>query len=391
MIRKLSAVCAVLLASVQAAAAQDLVPRFYYRNIGIGTADGPSSSSGAQDLHRLRLMLSPDLGPVSIDAAYEHGLSISSFRSSFAVSGGLGLTSTGGEWLPLQGVIAESGHVIWSHRVDRLAATVGADSWDITVGRQTISYATTLFLTPTDPFQPFDPADPFRTYRAGVDAVRFRAFPGTFTTIEGVVRVAGTAIDTTLTVLVRAMTEISGFELSAYAGAVHEEATFAVGATFTEAGAAFRGEASLRRSEGETVLRFAVGVDRSFGVGGRTLYVVAEYQRDGFGAAADSDLLTFLSSPPARRGELQVFGRDEVAVSGSYHVHPLATIDLLGLVNLNDPSLLLGPAASYSASGSITVRGGFFLGFGEEPTTLGSGSEFGAVPTSGYLSVEAFF
>ncbi|MCH7684448.1 MAG: hypothetical protein IIB35_12170, partial [Gemmatimonadetes bacterium] len=160
MIRKLSAVCAVLLASVQAAAAQDLVPRFYYRNIGIGTADGPSSSSGAQDLHRLRLMLSPDLGPVSIDAAYEHGLSISSFSSSFAVSGGLGLTSTGGEWLPLQGVIAESDHVIWSHRVDRLAATVGSDSWDITVGRQTISYATTLFLTPTDPFQPFDPADP---------------------------------------------------------------------------------------------------------------------------------------------------------------------------------------------------------------------------------------
>ena len=327
MIRKLSAVCAVLLASVQAAAAQDLVPRFYYRNIGIGTADGPSSSSGAQDLHRLRLMLSPDLGPVSIDAAYEHGLSI----------------------------------------------------------------ATTLFLTPTDPFQPFDPADPFRTYRAGVDAVRFRAFPGTFTTIEGVVRVAGTAIDTTLTVLVRAMTEISGFELSAYAGAVHEEATFAVGATFTEVGAAFRGEASLRRSEGETVLRFAVGVDRSFGVGGRTLYVVAEYQRDGFGAGANSDLLTFLRSPPVRRGELQLFGRNEVAVNGSYHVHPLATIDLLGLVNLNDPSLLLGPAASYSASGSITVRGGFFLGFGEEPTTLGSGSEFGAVPTSGYLSVEAFF
>jgi hypothetical protein len=118
---------------------------------------------------------------------------------------------------------------------------------------------------------------------------------------------------------------------------------------------------------------------------------VAEYQRDGFGAAANSDLLTLFSSRPARRGELQVFGRNEVAVSGSYQVHPLATIDLLGLVNPNDPSLLLGPAASYSASGSITVRGGVYLGFGEEPTTPGSGSEYGVVPTSGYLSVEAFF
>ncbi len=106
MIRKLWAVCAVVLASVQAAAAQDLVPRFYYLNVGIGTADSPSSSSGAQDLQRLRLMLSPDLGPVSIDAAYEHGLSISSFDRSIAVSGGLRLTPTGGEWLPLQGVPA---------------------------------------------------------------------------------------------------------------------------------------------------------------------------------------------------------------------------------------------------------------------------------------------
>ena len=47
---------------------------------------------------------------------------------------------------------------------------------DLIVGRQPVSWATTLFLTPADPFSPFDPADPFREYRGGVDAARLRVY-----------------------------------------------------------------------------------------------------------------------------------------------------------------------------------------------------------------------
>ena len=309
-------------------------------------------------------------------------------------SGGFGFLGQGGsgtDFLPLQGTIAEGDHVRWSNRIDRLAVSWEADRFDVTVGRQTVSYATTLFLTPTDPFIPFDPADPFRAYRAGVDAIRVRWFPGTFSTVEGVVRPAISNGDTTVTALARAQFEISGVEISSYAGTVFDDPAAAGGVTFTEAGAAFRGEVQVRRSDGNTVVRLSVGADRSWNVAGRTLYVLFEYQRDGFGAASADDLVSVITSPYAQRGELQVFGRNEAVLSAQYQVHPLWSLDVLTITNFNDPSILFAPAASYSVSGSVNLRGGLFVGAGSEAANMSLGSEYGNTPFTAYVSLEAFF
>ena len=267
------------------------------------------------------------------------------------------------------------------------------DQWDLVIGRQTISYATTLFLTPTDPFVPFDPADPFRAYRAGVDAVRLRVFPGAFTTVEGVVRISTTVndSDTLVTALARVQSDVGGIEVSAYGGAVYDEPGGAVGVTVTEFGAAFRGEAQVRRSGGATVVRFAVGADRSWNVSGRTLYVALEYQRDGFGAGSSDELISVATSPAAQRGELQALGRNEAALMATYEVHPLATLQLLTLSNFNDPSVLLSPSISYSASSTINLRGGLFFGFGSEFDGSNIGSEYGNTPPLLYASLEGFF
>ncbi len=335
-------------------------------------------------------MATPAAGPFSADLAYESFLTLSTGSAS-PFSGALG-EPTSNEWLPLQGTIASGAHAEWSHRVDRLAVRYATSAVEVTVGRQAISWATTLFLTPADPFAPFDPSDPFREYRAGVDAARVRVFPGPFSEVDGALRVADTPGGRKVTAAARGRTSLGALEASAWGGVVFGEPAGALGATFTGAGAAFRGELEVRRSGGRTVLRGAVGVDRSFQVSGRTLYLVGEYQRDGFGAASAGQLPAVFVSPPAARGELQAYGRDELAFQATYQVYPLVGLEALSLVNLDDGSALLAPAASWSAGSNLTVRAGIFLGVGAEGTQpIAPGSEYGPVPFTFYASAAAFF
>ncbi len=373
-------------------AAQEIELRGYYLNVGTAAADGPFTTSGLSDLQRLRLMVAPAAGPLELDVAYEHTLLLLSTVGGVQPLAGLGETRSGGEWLKLQGEIEGSDQVSWRHRVDRLAARLELGAAELTLGRQPLSWATTLILTPADPFIPFDPEDPFREFRAGVDAARARLFLGPFTDLDLVVRPAEYDDETTLTVIGRLHTVLGGWEVGGWGGAVHDEAAGAISFTRSVAGAVARGEAVIRRTEGETVLRLAIGVDRSFAVAGRDLYVVLEYQRDGFGAAGASELPGLLSSAPFRRGELIVLGRDAASLQASIRLHPLWTADALLLWNLGDPSALIAPGLTYSLSGEATLRGGLFFGAGDERTDSGlPGSEFGAVPVIGYVSLTAFF
>jgi hypothetical protein len=385
---------ALALATVASAPSADAqMPRLrgYGLNVVLAAADGPFTAAGVQDLQRVRLMLSGPIGPVALDAAYEHVLVLTSAPDLSGLAG-IGQPAGSGDWLPLQGNLVETDNVRWRHRVDRLAAAVEHDVFAASVGRQTISWATTLFLTPADPFAPFDPADPFREYRSGVDAVRVRGFPGPISEVEAVVRPATFDSVTTMTALARARVATGRLELSGWGGIVHDDPSLAATSTLTFAGAVARAEVVLRWVDTATVARVAVGVDRSFELWERTLYLVVEYQHDGFGAADADELPAVLGSEAFRRGELQVLGRNEFAVQASYQVHPLAGVSLVTLWNASDRSVLLGPGVSWDALSFLSLRAGAYFGLGDGRTALGlPASEYGAVPASGYVSGSVFF
>ena len=90
---------------------------------------------------------------------------------------------------------------------------------------------------------------------------------------------------------------------------------------------------------------------------------------------------------------MQLLGRDEAVVQASFQVHPLVSLELLTLVNLVDGSVLAAPALSVSATQEITLRGGAFFGTGSgfDSSLLDFGSEFGSVPSLGYVSATLFF
>ena len=214
-----------------------------------------------------------------------------------------------------------------------------------------MSWATTLFLTPADPFSPFDPADPFREFRAGVDAARLRYYPTPLSEIDVVVRPTTTDVGTEMTSLARGLTTFRGWEVSGWGGILYDEVAGSVGAAGSLGATAIRGEAVVRKLAGELRLRGTIGLDRRFSIRERDLFLVVEYQRDELGAASADDYPALFESEPFRRGELQVLGRDETALQASFQIHPLWSLSGLLLWNLGDGSAIVSPSFSYSASG----------------------------------------
>ena len=378
------------------AAAQQPGLSGYYLNVATHVEGSVLGSAGASDVQRLRLMWNASPGPVRLDAAYEHTLTLRQAGAPGAQLFTAAGTASGGDWLSLDDEIHSGERAEWRHRFDRLSVRVDLGSnADLTAGRQPMSWATTLILTPADPFSPFDPADPFREYRVGVDAARLRYYRGAFTEFEVVVRPARIGERETFTILGRASTNAAGWDVGAWTGVVHD--TFG-GAAFLSGAVglwALRAEVAVRDLEGRSVARGAIGLDRTLPVASRDLYVVIEYQHDGLGATSSDELIAAATSRAFAHSEMQVLGRDTGVLQLSYALHPLVSANALWLGSLRDGSFLVSPGLSYSASESLALRLGAFFGFGDEPVgedaTWTLESEYGALPRVVFLSANWFF
>ncbi|HUK63499.1 MAG TPA: hypothetical protein VLV15_09200, partial [Dongiaceae bacterium] len=259
--RRVVPLAAVLMLLAAPAHAQPLL-KVYGFTLGGPVSDGSGGVQSMASFTRLRLMAGAEAGALIVDAAYEQSLLAVSHAPPGFPALVPGAARGVGDWLPLDGVLWTDPNAAWRNRVDRISLSSALGPAHVTVGRQAISWATTLFLTPADPFAPFDPADPFREYRTGVDAARVQAYPGPFSQLDLVVRPADTPVGNTLTALTRALTRRGAWDLSAWAGALHDQPAAAVGAAGTVGGSALRVEAELRRVPDEPpAWRAAAGVD----------------------------------------------------------------------------------------------------------------------------------
>jgi len=377
------------------ASGQDFDFSGYSLGVGTNMRNSPALPGGSGFVGRFRLMPVATLGDLVLDVAYEHVLTRTPRGGGFSITNpGGGGAST--DWLDLGWTVREDEETTWFHRFDRLALSFEAGAFEFTAGRQAISWATTLFMTPADPFSPFDPSDPFREYRGGVDALRIKTFPGPFSELELVVRGADTPAGATTTALLRGQTSMGGgaWSVGAWGGALHDEAAGAAFITGSLGATAVRAEATLREHpDGGTALRLSTGADRFFRPADRDLYVIVEFQYDEFGAKEASGLLGAATSPPYQRGEMQSLGTNTLALQASYQIYPLVSVAVMGLTNLDDLSELLSLSLGWSASQSASVSLGMFIGAGDDaldPVT-GFASEYGLVPRIAYASVNWFF
>ncbi|MDA1091828.1 MAG: hypothetical protein O3A25_00955 [Acidobacteria bacterium] len=364
----------------------------YLQTVPIFSGGTPLGDSSFAEFSRFRLSSRPRLGPLDFEVAYEHALTLRQRDAGAGFS--LGAVPSGGEWLDLDWTVTEDDQVRWRHRFDRLSLGWSPTrTVEVSAGRQAVSWGTTLYLTPADPFLPFSPADPFRQFRGGVDAARVRLYPSPLSQVDLVVRPSQTAAGDEVTALGRGLATWHNWELSGWTGSLYGDVTGAFGAAGGVGGWALRSEGALRHIDGEVVFRGAIGVDRILQLAGRDLSVGFEYQRDNLAAADPTAYLRVVLSEPFRRGEFQVLGRDETVVFAAYQVHPLVGLSGLWLWNLNDRSALLAPSLSYSAGDDVSVTVGVYIGVGENTVTVERplASEYGLSGTTGFASVSWFF
>ena len=363
----------------------------YLQTVPLWSGSTALTESNLSHFNRFRISTEPVFGTFSVGAAYEH---VATFRRREAPAGiAVGAVPSGGEWLELQWTITDEEHVRWQHRFDRLhVGWAPTDALELTAGRQSVSWGTTLFLTPSDPFSPFSPADPFREFRAGVDAARARIYPGPLSEIDIVVRPTETDIGREITALARGLTTWRNWELSGWGGTLYGDVAGAFGTAGALGAWAIRGEAVVRSREDVVVFRGTLGLDRQFQLQGGDLFLIVEYQRDGLGAAGPEAYLDVLRSRTFFRGEHQVLGRDETVVQASYQLHPLWSLAGLWLWNVNDRSALVSPTFAYSASDEASITGGVFLGFGDDSITVGRPlpSEYGLSGVTAFVSLSWF-
>ena len=364
----------------------------YLQTVPLGSVETELTESNVSHFNRFRISSESVFGSVRVEAAYEHVLTLRQRDTPFGI--GVGVVPGGGEWLDLQWTINEEEHIVWQHRFDRLQlGWAPTGSFEITAGRQAVSWGTTLFLTPSDPFSPFNPTDPFREFRAGVDAARVRMYPSTLSEIDVVVRPTKSEVGDELTALARGLTTWRNWELSGWGGSLYGDPAGAFGTAGAFGAWALRAEGVVRSQRDDVVFRGTIGLDHQVQLQGKDLFLIIEYQRDNLGAASSQEYLAVLTSDTFRRGEHQVLGRDETVVQASYQLHPLWNLSGLWLWNLNDRSALVSPSVAYSAGDEASISGGVFFGFGDTSSTPTRplASEYGLAGTTGYVSLSWFF
>lgn len=199
---------------------------------------------------------------------------------------------------------------------------------------------------------------------------------------------------TTTTALTRGTVAVGAWELSGWGGVLYGEAAAAVGVTRSVGGWGVRSELEIRHVPGaRPVVGGAIGADRRLGIWNRDLYLVLEYQHDGFGAARAAAVPAVFVSAPGQARRIAAAGRDDAVTQLSYQLHPLVSGDLLALWSLRDGSVLLAPALAVSLAAEIGARAGFYFPVGNSAVgpLLEPASEFGTVPRFGFVAASMFF
>jgi hypothetical protein len=200
------------------------------------------------------------------------------------------------------------------------------------------------------------------------------------------------------------------------AAANRAEPVFGVDAAGSIGSVGWHGEATVTLPPDEDpFVRAVLGANRAWDLG---LSASGEVYVQTFGAADPTGYLEVYTSDRYARGEIWAAGRTYAALSVGYEIDPLVRVSAFSIVNLADPSAMLGPALTWSAADNAELGAGAFVGLGRRPEDVrigvddvydeegeyaidhlwddilahaDVGSEFGMVPTVAYVQVKLYF
>lgn len=309
----------------------------------------------------------------------------------------VGLPGSGAAgFLPLTHTFADSANARVTGRIDRLNAHFHTSTLDLTVGRQAITWGVNTLFPALDMFAPFAPTQIDRDYKAGVDAVRLTASPRPHVQLEAIGAQLGPRHSNGLAAGAMVHINAGAVDMGALGGVFHHDVMAGSFGSVSVAGTVLRGELSrtvpedgadrLRRP---SFWRAGAGLDRQLTA---TLNLSAEVAYNGFGEAHPDAYPAVLASARLARGEVSGPGQWAAGGTLGWHFHPLGTLSTLALLNLNDGSVAVMPAVTWSVNSRFDVLGGTQVFVGRAPSALRvPRSEYGGLGSTAFTGIKLYF
>ena len=288
------------------------------------------------------------------------------------------LWMTIGRLMDLTHTIKEEDSWFLLQRLDRLYLALNQPWGSVRIGRQAVTWGNGFVFNPMDLFNPFPPTAIDRDYKTGDDMINAQILLPQIGNAQ-LLYVARRNPDTD---------EIESDQASV-AGKLH----FAAATTEFDlmgskhfddyvvgiGSAGYLGDAAWRLDgtwtfldDGVDYLSLVANMDYSWVWFEKNFYGFLEYYFNGLGkdnypdALLDPDITERLA-----RGELFVLGRNYVSGHIQIELHPLFQVFFTAINNIEDPSGILQPYATWDIAQNLQLTGGLSVSYGAKGTEFG--------------------
>ena len=279
--------------------------------------------------------------------------------------------------------------------VDRLFLDFVKDDFQVTVGRQRISWGTCWVWNPTDLFNPLEVLDFDYEERPATDAIRVQYYTGPVTKIEVSYKPANNPYDQILAGLfslnkwdydfnfiggLKYKRWLAGFSWAGdiYGAGFRGEVLFSQSPDSTASSFSYQQYPQLNVSSDKPISSLALSGDYTFP---NTFYIHTELLYNNIGVTAN----TLLYQPEASSLGLLTAARWSIYQEFAYDITALLRGTLFGIYNPNDKSYVIVPSLSYSLITNLDLYLVAFF-FEGEPLT-----EYGDYGTTVYARIKFSF
>lgn len=277
-------------------------------------------------------------------------------------------------------------------QLDRLQVHYSFLSYDITFGRQQISFGSAKLINPTDVFGAFSPTTINTEEKNGVDALRLKKAYGPNSELEIGVLFGNKFKAKNSAVFLRSIFSYKELEIKPIVMSYREAYGIGLDLLVPYRGALLYLESLstiIDKKEYHSYNRTTVGLEYQLG---SDFFVILEYHYNGDGREKASEYDLTASSFSLERGANFYLGRHYFNAFINYQLTPLHLLSITTFQNLTDHSNLLSPRWIWSFGENSTIETGLFLGLGKNTNIpLQSRSEFGSYGHQVFSKVTYYF
>jgi hypothetical protein len=262
----------------------------------------------------------------------------------------------------------------YRHNLDRLYVRWRTKSFDLNIGRQSISFGVVRSIRPLDFITQNRLSGLAAEQRNGVDAIRIHVpTKGGIGEVDiGIVAGKGLRTNESAAYL-RTVIPVNRFELSAVAGSFLGNVIVGAGGYTPLGDFGLRAEGTWVNANGFAgrgtgdYFRGTAGIDYAFPFS-RDSYAFAEYHYNGAGADSTASVPKLLASPGYQSQSLLLLRRNYLVTGLGYQLSPAAVLQTNAIWGMDDSSLLATMSLQRNFADNWYLTGQIIVGFGDRQT-----------------------